>query len=316
MSLLEAENLRKTYDGFVAVDDVSFAVSEGEIYGLLGPNGAGKSTSVAMIAGLQIPDSGTVRLDGEEMTVANRALKSKLGLVPQELALYPDMTARENLTLFGRIYGLRGGLLAERIDEALTRIGLTDRADDYAGNYSGGMKRRLNFGMALLHRPKLLILDEPTVGVDPQSRSHLLDCVRQLVDEGMGAIYVSHYMEEVEVLCDRVTIIDHGKVLADDSLEGLLGRMKSELLLRVAEVPDELVDALSELVEVRRGDGESAATLAVANHSSGHGSALRGGLRKILDLLDTHEVELLSVETSEPSLERLFLTMTGRGLRD
>jgi len=226
------------------------------------------------------------------------------------------MTARENLTLFGRIYGLRGGLLAERIDEALARIGLTDRADDYAGNYSGGMKRRLNFGMALLHRPKLLILDEPTVGVDPQSRSHLLDCVRELVDEGMAAIYVSHYMAEVEVLCDHVTIIDQGKVLADDSLAGLLGRMDSELLLRVADAPAELVDALGQHVEVRRSEGKAGATLAVANHEAGHENALRSELRRILDLLDSQQVELVSVETSEPSLERLFLKMTGRGLRD
>ncbi len=195
MSLLEVSHLRKTFGRLVAVEDVSFSVCAGEIFGLLGPNGAGKSTTMNMVVGLLAPDSGSIRLDGQELEPTNRSLRESLGVVPQDLAIYPELTARENLHFFGRLYGIKGQDLKRRIGEALERAGLASRADDRAENFSGGMKRRLNFGVALLHRPRLLILDEPTVGVDPQSRAHLLDCVRALSCEGVAAVYASHYME-------------------------------------------------------------------------------------------------------------------------
>src|SRR5580693_5413258 len=228
MNLLEVCNLRKTFGNLVAVEDVSFSVAAGEVFGLLGPNGAGKSTTMNMVVGLLAPDSGSIRLDGRELAPENRDLRMALGVVPQDLAIYPDLTARENLDFFGRLYGIRGRELKSRISEALSRTGLTSRANDRAANFSGGMKRRLNFGVALLHRPKLLILDEPTVGVDPQSRAHLLDCVRDLSREGIAAVYASHYMEEVETICQRVAIVDHGRVLACDHIKTLLSKMSAD----------------------------------------------------------------------------------------
>ena len=199
MILLQVENLRKSYGSHVAVQDVSFSLDQGEVFGLLGPNGAGKSTTMMMLAGLLLPDSGTIRL-GSEGTVydaRNPEHRRQLGVVPQDLAIYPELNAVENLRFFGGIYGMSGATLQRRIDEVLSRVGLTGDAHRASHEYSGGMKRRLNFGVALLHSPKLLILDEPTVGVDPQSRSHMMDTVRNVSAEGVAVIYASHYMEEV-----------------------------------------------------------------------------------------------------------------------
>ena len=197
MSLLEVNRLKKSFGTHLAVDEVSFTVGNGEILGLLGPNGAGKSTTIMMLAGLIEPDSGNIVLDGHTLSHSDRKSRQQMGIVPQDLAIYPNLTARENLRFFGGLYGLTGSDLRSRITEVLSQTGLADRQNDLTCEYSGGMKRRLNFGVALLHRPRLLILDEPTVGVDPQSRAHLLDCVRQLASGGMSVIYCSHYMEEV-----------------------------------------------------------------------------------------------------------------------
>ena len=359
MSLLDVANLRKAFGNLVAVDDISFQVSAGEVFGLLGPNGAGKSTTMMMICGLLQPDRGGITLDGQAFHPRNRKLRSVMGVVPQDLAVYPELTGRENLQFFGKLYGLGGSMLDSRVEIALDRVGLSERADDATGKYSGGMKRRLNFAVALLHEPRLLILDEPTVGVDPQSRSHLLDCVRELCAEGMAAIYASHYMEEVEAICHRVAIMDHGKILADDTLSALLSRMASELMLRVAPPSEQLVSELADLTAVRVATADSVMTItitvaeesaaaslqAVASHrqrrsdsvlvddDSGDihpeaslapadmqamtgGKALAGTLNRILDLLEVHSVRLLSVETHEPNLERLFLDLTGRRLRN
>ncbi|MEM1062665.1 MAG: ABC transporter ATP-binding protein, partial [Planctomycetota bacterium] len=198
MPLLEVRNLRKRFGRTVAVEDVSFAVEPGEVFGLLGPNGAGKSTSMMITCGLLKADAGEVLVAGRKLTPRSRTLKRELGLAPQELAIYPELTARENLRFFGKLYDMGRRSLADRVGEILDRIGLTARADDPAGTFSGGMKRRLNFGIALLHRPAVVILDEPTVGVDPQSRAHLLEAVRDVASEGVAVVYVSHYMEEVE----------------------------------------------------------------------------------------------------------------------
>ncbi len=315
MAILDVRNLRKSYGDLIAVEDVSFSARPGEVFGLLGPNGAGKSTTMMMVCGLLAPDSGTILLDGGEMKPGRQDLKRLIGIVPQDLAIYPELTARENLRFFAKFYGLKGARLDLRIDDALERTGLASRADDRADTYSGGMKRRLNFGCALLHEPKLLILDEPTVGVDPQSRSHLLESVRQLAGNGMAVIYASHYMEEVEAICQRVAIIDHGKVVAEDTLDALLGRLSSVIRLRVhgsrLTIPDQLQNAVSiepdgegrTMIEIDRGKLDGTLTLSAA-------------LADLLTDIRRDNARLDSIETEEPNLERLFLELTGSRLRD
>jgi ABC-2 type transport system ATP-binding protein len=227
--LLDVSHLRRSFGDTVAVDDLSFHVDAGEIFGLVGPNGAGKSTTMMILAGVRGADAGTVTIAGRPAGRGNRSVQRMLGVVPQDLAIYVDLTARENLEFFGEMYDVPGAELQGRIERVLGQIGLASHADQYVRTFSGGMKRRLNFGVALIHEPRLVILDEPTVGVDPQSRSHILDCVRQLAAEGVGVIYASHYMEEVEALCQRVAVIDQGKLLAEGTLEELLGDSRQNL---------------------------------------------------------------------------------------
>jgi ABC-2 type transport system ATP-binding protein len=222
VSVLSVRNLRKSYGDRVAVEDLSFEVARGETFGFLGPNGAGKSTTIACMAGLLAPDSGEISLDGGSPT--DPEVRRSLGLAPQSLALYPELTADENLRFFGRLYGLAGAGLARRIDWALELAGLADRRADRVGTYSGGMQRRLNLACALVHEPKMLLLDEPTAGVDPQSRNHVFTVIERLKAEGLTVVYTTHYMEEVERLCDRIAIIDHGRLLACDTLANLLAR--------------------------------------------------------------------------------------------
>ena len=231
--LLSVENLVKSYGTRRAVDGVSFRVRAGQTVGLIGPNGAGKSTTVAMLCGLLRPDGGQVLLDGVPVTVGAAAAKRRIGLVPQELALVDDLSARENLRLFGALYGMTGEPLAARIDHVLRLVNLADRARDKPATFSGGMKRRLNIAAALMHDPELLILDEPTVGVDPQSRNAIFDTLEALQAQGRALIYTSHYMEEVERLADHIVIVDHGKVLADDSPAALHGRLAARAMLHV-----------------------------------------------------------------------------------
>ncbi len=316
MPLLEVKNLRKSYGSLVAVDGVRFEIQAGEVFGLLGPNGAGKSTTMLMIAGLVPCDSGSIYLDGKEFDPRNPAMRSQLGVVPQDLAIYPELTATENLHFFGRLYGIKGGILAERTAAALDRVGLTSRADDPAATFSGGMKRRLNFACALLHHPRLLILDEPTVGVDPQSRSHLLQCVRDLNTEGVAVIYASHYMEEVQTICERVAIMDHGKILAMDTLSALLGRMSADLSLRISKPPSNVARQLSQLVEVQPAqDDADEVDLLVSKDQQGDEKTFET-LSKVTNLLTETGVKLHAVKTHEPNLERLFLQLTGTRLRD
>ena len=315
MNLLEVRNLRKTFGNVVAVEDVSFSVEAGEVFGLLGPNGAGKSTTMNMVVGLLAPDSGMIRLEGRELAPNNRELRKSMGAVPQDLAIYPDLTARENLDFFGRLYGIKGPTLKQRIDEALERTGLTPRANDRAETFSGGMKRRLNFGVALLHRPRLMILDEPTVGVDPQSRAHLLDCVRALSAEGVAAVYASHYMEEVESLCKRVAIVDRGRVLACDHLQTLLGQLSADLCLRVSRPTNGLAAKLGPWGRLESGHNGSA-TIVIPREQVVEKERLNETLFRILELLDQSHVDLRDVKTNDANLERLFLQMTGSRLRD
>jgi ABC-2 type transport system ATP-binding protein len=219
--MLELANLRKTFGELAAVSDVSFTVAPGQLVGLLGPNGAGKTTTVSMIAGLVAPDRGEVRIGGRRLSGDTDPLKRRIGLVPQDLALYDELTARQNLRFFGALYGLRGGGLAAAIADALALVGLADRAHDRVKTFSGGMKRRLNLAAGLLHDPDVLILDEPTVGVDPQSRNAIFDNLEALKRDGKALLYTTHYMEEAERLADRIIVLDHGRVIAEDTLAGL-----------------------------------------------------------------------------------------------
>jgi ABC-2 type transport system ATP-binding protein len=313
--LLEVSHLRKSYGSMVAVDDLSFHVNAGEIFGLVGPNGAGKSTTMMILAGIRRADGGQVAIDGHPAGQGHRAIQSMLGVVPQDLAIYADLTARENLNFFGQIYRVRGAELKSRVDRILAQIGLEAQADQYVRTFSGGMKRRLNFGLALIHEPQLVILDEPTVGVDPQSRSHLLDCIRQLAARGVGVIYASHYMEEVEAICQRVAIIDHGKLLAVGRLEELIDKSHAELHLRVAAPEHDLTYRLRDLADVVATDGVESEVVVRRERKAGP-RAVAGRLPRVVDLLTAAGIEILSIDTRRQNLERLFLGLTGRKLRD
>ena len=309
-TLLDVRHLSKKFGKHHAVIDVSLTLQPGEVLGLLGPNGAGKSTSMMMISGLLKPDAGEILIDGHPYDGRDAETKRKLGVVPQDLAIYPDLNAVENLQFFGRLYGLKGSELKRRADDILERIGLTDSAFRASGNYSGGMKRRLNFGIALMHEPSILILDEPTVGVDPQSRSHLLDCVRDQARSGVGIIYASHYMEEVQTICERVAIVDHGKVLACDAIPKLLEGLASDLLIYVDGEGD-VRGRLAGLARIEMGgDGNNVIVL------SGTCGDLGERLRSILHHLMAARINVLRIETQQTNLERLFLQLTGYGLRD
>ncbi|MDJ0497232.1 MAG: ABC transporter ATP-binding protein [Acidimicrobiia bacterium] len=311
MNVLECEGLVKAFDDLVAVDGVGFHIAEGETYGLLGPNGAGKTTSISMIAGILESDAGTVTVAGTEITTRTTEGKAKIGYVPQDIAIYPDLSARENLRFFGKLYGLPKQSLDSRIDEVLEVIGLSDRGDDRTEEYSGGMKRRLNIGIGLLHEPTLLILDEPTVGVDPQSRNAILESVEQLGRRGTALLYTTHYMEEAERLCDRVAIIDGGKIRAEGTrreLVELVGQ-RDTVNLGVVGSAQRLVDALGAVEEIESiTSTEGSVEILVEGASS--------LLPRILDIAQQAGVGISGVEVVEPNLESVFLHLTGKALRD
>ena len=307
--LLEVRDLRKHYGAHVALDGVSFAVPAGEMFGLLGPNGAGKTTLMSILAGLREPTAGEVRLNGERLTRGRKDLRHLIGIVPQDLAIYNELTARENLRFFGQLYGLGGRTLDQRVDAVLAAVALTDRANERAGTFSGGMKRRLNLGAALVHGPALVLLDEPTTGVDPQSRNHIFEEVRRLNNAGMTILYTSHYMEEVQALCPRVGIIDHGRLIACDALAALLRQLPGLLRLQVAAMPGPV-----------RGQLEALPGLRMARDTGGvielECADVKQTLVAALPLLAQAGVALTGIETEEPNLERVFLHLTGRALRD
>ena len=309
--VLEATDLRKRYGQLEAVRGVSFKIHEGETYGLLGPNGAGKTTTISMICGLRTRDGGEVLLDGRQIDVGKVAAKAGIGLVPQELAIYPDLTARENLAFFGGLQGLGGATLKSRIDEVLDIVGLADRSNERTDRFSGGMQRRLNIGIGLLHKPRLLLLDEPTVGVDPQSRNAILEAIALLGRSGMAILYTTHYMEEAERLCDRVGIIDAGEIKAEGT--------RRELIALVGERDQVRLTAAGNLAAA----GEALAKLeGVADVAVKDGvleivvSDARGLLPRLLGAVDDAGANVRSVEVVEPDLESVFLHLTGRALRD
>ncbi len=310
MPVLSVRNLRRSYGDIRAVDGVSFSIEPGEIFGLLGPNGAGKSTTINIIATLVKPDGGQVMLDGVELS-ASADYKRRLGYVPQEVSLAAKLTGRENLTLIGRLYDKRGRELQARVEQTLMAVGLSDRADDLVATYSGGMKRRLNIGAALLHEPALLLMDEPTAGVDPQARAYIFDLIEGLAADGRSILYTTHYMEEAERLCRRTAIIDHGKILAMGTLEELTRMVRSQREIVIeADCLDEecagrMAKRLGEAAWTLR-DGQARFRVAEKDH------ALLSAVRAA----DEAGLEPRSIRILSPNLEDVFLELTGRGLRE
>ena len=310
--ILEADSLNKSYGNLMAVSGISLEAGAGETIGLLGPNGAGKTTTVSMIAGLVRPDSGAVRIEGRPFEDDADPIKRRIGLVPQDLALYDELTAQANLQLFAALYDLEGAAARRAIGETLELVGLLDRAHDRVKNYSGGMKRRLNLAAALLHDPQILLLDEPTVGVDPQSRNAIFDNLEVLKGRGKTLVYTTHYMEEAERLCDRVIIIDHGKVVADDTLPGLYRMLPAKNLLAV-----ELEDGHSELRldQLAALPGIQTAKLEAGTLTVGVADLATETPRLLAWLVERgHPYRHVASERAD--LETVFLTLTGRSLRD
>ena len=338
-TILEVDNLVKKFGDHEVVKGVSFSVQEGEVFGLLGPNGAGKTTTISMLTGIIPPTSGSARIGGYDIIKQLGRVKQINGLVPQDLALYPTLSARANLSFFGNIYGLHGKELKERVDDVLRIVALTDRADDSVDQFSGGMKRRVNIAAGLVHHPRLLFLDEPTVGVDPQSRNHIFESVLRLNRErGMSIIYTSHYMEEVELLCNRVAIVDQGKIIALDTIRNLtamlgggvvqvgLPQVSDELLAQLAALPavkeatllpppiappPALPPTKSESLEHKESRAVTAAPVVkiVAEHS-------QQAVVNVIGFLNRRNIPLTSLEILEPNLESVFLHLTGKKLRE
>jgi ABC-2 type transport system ATP-binding protein len=309
---LVADRLQKKFGAITAVAEVSFAATAGQVLGLLGPNGAGKSTTISMLAGLTKPDAGVVRIDGLTLGTGADPGKRRLGLVTQEIALLEDLPARMNLEFFGGLYGLAGRALAARVVAVLELTSLSDRARDPPSEFSGGMRRRLNIACALLHEPQILLLDEPTVGVDPQSRNAIFDTIEALAGEGRTVVYTTHYMEEVERLCDRIVIIDHGKVLADDTLPALLASapVANKLTLKYDLPPDGAA-----LEEVARLPGVTKVDLA-GTELSVYATDLGTAAPRVLERLAARGFSCQELTSRRANLEDVFLAMTGRTLRD
>jgi ABC-2 type transport system ATP-binding protein len=307
--ILEIIDLHKRYGRTVALDRVSFQVEPGEMFGLLGPNGAGKTTLLSIVSCLLAATSGEVRLLGRPVVSSDRELRRHLGIVPQELAVYGELTARENLHFFGELYGLGEAELRRRVDAILAAVGLEDRADQAVNTFSGGMKRRLNLGAALVHQPQVLLLDEPTTGVDPQSRNHIFEEVRRLNAAGLTVIYTSHYMEEVQALCPRIGIIDHGRLVACDTRERLLRQLEGLIRFQVPSITPALRERIKRLPETRLVEREEGWLELECRD-------VKATLLRLLAALNDLNLELISLETEEPNLERVFLHLTGRALRD
>jgi ABC-2 type transport system ATP-binding protein len=311
LSAIEVLNLHKTFGENQAVQGVSFEVKQGEIFSLLGPNGAGKTTIISMLSCLLRPNEGDARVMGHSIQTDQMGVKSVLGVVPQEIALYEDLTARENLDFWGKMYGLRGSMLRTRVDEVLEIIGLSDRARERVGRYSGGMKRRVNIGVALLHKPKVIYMDEPTVGIDPQSRRNILDSVIELKNQGMTVLYTTHYMEESQEISDQIAIMDHGKLIASGRHEELVklvgGQTRIDLTLNANK--ENVLPEWQTVEGVTRVTAEGEKISVLVNDSN-------LVLPRLFDSATRNSARITSVDIREPNLESVFLHLTGRALRD
>ncbi len=308
---IQVKGLRKNFGKLEAVRGVSFGVQSGEIFSLLGPNGAGKSTTISMLSGLLEPTAGNAEIGGYSVKDAPAAAKAALGVVPQDIALYPDLTAFENLMFWGKMYGLRGSELRRRVAEILEMIGLTDRKKDRIGTFSGGMKRRVNIGAALLHQPKVVIMDEPTVGIDPQSRRHILDSVKALNRQGMTVLYTTHYMEEAEELSDHIAIMDHGEIIASGTYAELIRLIgeQTRVDLSVSADPDIAVQVWQNVPGVSKVSRENGSIQTLMQDSN-------AVLPRLFEAAGQANVRITGVDIREPNLEAVFLHLTGRALRD
>jgi ABC-2 type transport system ATP-binding protein len=312
-AILEARNLVRKYGAVAAVDGVSFAIDEGEIFSLLGPNGAGKTTTISMLSCLLKPSSGDALIGGHSVVHESLKVREVIGVVPQDIALYNMLSARENLTFWGRMYGLGGPALKQRVNEVLEQIGLTDKANAKVETYSGGMKRRVNIGVGLLHRPRLIYMDEPTVGIDPQSRRSILDTVKGLNRQGMTVLYTTHYMEEAQELSQRVGIIDHGRLIAlgtQKELTKIVGEYDT-LRLHIGEEDDaeKLAQALCDIPGVVKCSTSDRQVVLVAHEAE-------EALAPAITRANEAGIRIRSVDIQEPNLETVFLQLTGRALRD
>lgn len=308
---IDVQSLHKSFGELQAVDGVKFVAEQGEILSLLGPNGAGKSTTISMLSGLLAPNEGDAFIMGHSIRSAPQAAKAGLGIVPQDIALYPDLSARENLDFWGKMYGLRGAALKDRVDEVLDIIGLRDRQKDAVGKFSGGMKRRVNIGAALLHKPQVIIMDEPTVGIDPQSRRHILDNVVELNRQGMTVLYTTHYMEEAAELSHHIAIMDKGKVIAygthDELIKLVNGQTRIDLTLNVEGL--NVLDAWKDVQGVSKIDAlDGKITVLVGDSNL--------VLPRLFESAGKLGARITSVDIQEPNLETVFLHLTGRALRD
>lgn len=309
--IVEVKHLTKKFGSSIAVDDISFSVEKGTIVGLLGPNGAGKSTTINMITGLLKKTSGEINLFGKAVTEKNRELRKKIGVVPQDLAIYYDLSGEENVRYFGGLYGLRGAKLKDAVEQALKLVGLWERKKDKPATFSGGMQRRLNIAMAIVHQPEFVIMDEPTVGIDPQSRNYIMETIEKMRQAGKTLIYTSHYMEEVERLADTIIIIDHGKVIAQGTATELVNLITDQknIMITVANPQDIVLEELQQQNGVIQAQlAEQLLTVTVANESS--------VLNQLLMHLIQQGVEVDRVHQQEIDLETVFLNLTGRNLRD
>ena len=311
MNAIEVYQLKKSFGDLQAVQGASFSAQAGEVLSLLGPNGAGKSTTISMLSGLLAPTSGEACIMGHSVTKEPEAAKRSLGVVPQDIALYPDLSARENLVFWGKMYGLRGAELKSRVDEVLDVIGLADRQKDHVGKFSGGMKRRVNIGAALLHKPDVVIMDEPTVGIDPQSRRHILENVKELNRKGMTVLYTTHYMEEAAELSHHIAIMDKGKVIAcgtHDELIKVVGE-ETRIDLTLNAEAENVLGAWQGTEGVSRIDATEGKVSALVDDSN-------RVLPRLFDAASKAGVRITSVDIQEPNLETVFLHLTGRALRD
>ena len=331
-AILAVRELRKRYGDHEVVKGISFSVQEGEVFGLLGPNGAGKTQTISMLTGVVEPTSGTAEIGGYDLRTQVQQVKRINGLVPQDLALYPTLSARANLSFFGRIQGLRGKDLAERVEDVLRIVSLTERADQAVEKYSGGMKRRVNVAAGLVHQPRLLFLDEPTVGVDPQSRNHIFESVKRLNRErGMSIVYTSHYMEEVELLCNRVAIIDNGEIIALDTVQNLIAMLGGGVIqVGTRQMDDALLAQIGSLPGVKQAtlapkpvappsangepaDANAAPAYPVVKVEAEHSQE---ALINLISFFNERKIPIVSLEILEPNLENVFLHLTGKKLRE
>lgn len=305
MTVLKVDRLTKVYGNKQALSGISFEVKEGSCFGLLGPNGAGKSTTMKIITSILEPTSGSAEVLGYDIRKQSAAIRQQVGYVPQEITLHNKLTAEQNLAFFGEMYGVKGNTLKERIRTVLEQVGLAERAKDAVGSFSGGMKRRINIAAALLHRPKLVILDEPTVGIDPQSRNHIFEMVRELCRQGVTLIYSTHYMEEVETLCDDIAIIDHGRVVVQGSLDELLDRYTTKAVYVEGIGLEDAPEAEAIKSAVQDGKGWRLET----------DEPLRV-MKAVSERYENSRATITALEMMRPSLESVFLSMTGTSLRD